>query len=522
MKKNVVVVLAVLGVVLLLTGAAYFIWRNVLGHKDVFLTKSAGMAIGATIESAGESQSISSSGGNLALAMQSGDSTNLIIPDKALAAAEKISLKEITALDGAPKGLEFVAGVEVGPDGAWLDQPAEIQITIPSDKLEANLVGFSFSTDGKDFQLYPIKISDNIATLQLVGFSGYGILELTEDNATPTPPTTIEKQAKQYIAAIVAEGKGVRQEIDYGKTTRIKNILTAWYKTSVKPNLSEATKSEDKIDAALHEFLSFKATLEFFGLDDDFSAEIENSYNDLASAIKNGSEKSFKACVVEKNPEKAAKLLRYKKIIELLGLDGRQSLKEADLDTMVQKCVNFKLTITSTITTTTAITTNVTESSGEGTILFQDGMQLAGSASVTTASDQTAGMPPCSPNVPEVWNITIPEFSLATSSTGPKFSLEMILDFPDDALVWTCPFTGGEGELTDHNPAWIFDVLHQDEIKSLNQADETITFLLPDWEISGKGGVFAEKVYTRSTPAPLGAGTFKENTTFKLIHTPKN
>ncbi len=48
---------------------------------------------------------------------------------------------------------------------------------------------------------------------------------------------------------------------------------------------------------------------------------------------------------------------------------------------------------------------------------------------------------------------------------------------------------------------------------------EVIKYLLPNWEIINKDGVFAQKVYIRTVPDRF-EGSFKEDTIFQLLHTP--
>ena len=71
--------------------------------------------------------------------------------------------------------------------------------------------------------------------------------------------------------------------------------------------------------------------IQFFGLDSRFQGNINEALNLLASAIENASEKAHDSCVKDKDATKAVKLLRYKKIIELLGLEGKSGLSEAKI-----------------------------------------------------------------------------------------------------------------------------------------------------------------------------------------------
>lgn len=515
-------VLLIIAAAIVLVGVIFAIWFFFFrGHIGQFSTTAKGSQIGATINSDGTSQGIAATGGTVSLNLANSTTANLNLPDKSLPAGDMITMKQIQSMDGLPSGATFISGVELGPDGIWLDNAGELKVTIPTDKMNEKLIGFSFATGGKDFHYYPIEIADNTATFTLSGFSGYGILALQDEKVVPPPPSTIQRQATQYLAQIVMEGQNKTGGLNDDQKNRITNILTAWYRVSVKGNLKAAESDPDKIDAAMHEFIAWRKFAQIFGVEDKLHSFVEEGMNNLATAVKNGAEKASKSCTTDKDPTKTVKLLRYKKIIELLGLDGRSGLKEADIDTEIKNCVKFKLTITSKIVMTAGSAVDTVEASGEGTISYQDDMKLAGSAEINSVSNTQVGMDSCTPNMPEVWKIDIPEFSLATSATGPKFNLQFDMTSPDAALVWTCKFYYDIGTSTDPNPAWQFEFLHKDEVTNMGQGSgDIINFIMPNWDIVGSGGVFARKVYSRDVPVPLMSGSWHEETTFELMHTP--
>ncbi len=160
--------------------------------------------------------------------------------------------------------------------------------------------------------------------------------------------------------------------------------------------------------------------------------------------IKNASEKSFNSCTKDKDPDQAAKILRYKKIMKFLPIEGRKGLKDSYLDGMVEKCVRFKLTIKSDITWYSGYTTTLAEASGDGFILLNDSMKLTGSGQVVNTCYETLGLPDRTGNIPEVWKFDIPEFDLVTSATGPKFNLVVDLHATESSLVYACPSATGD------------------------------------------------------------------------------
>ncbi|MFA6475322.1 MAG: hypothetical protein WCV88_03945 [Patescibacteria group bacterium] len=530
MLKKILLPLIIVAVIVLLGVSVWMLYfRNpdtITNDNNIFQSNAQGLQVTAEVDPAGVTQDISSAGGEIQLDSSTDAAATLNLPEQALAGTESISLNNINTLTNLPSGMEFVLGVVVGPDGTLLDKPATLTLPVPAEQSAKNLVGFSYSGDGKDFQLYPISQDNNVATLQLTGFSGYGILVLPDNTTTPPAPTTIERQAKQYIASIVLSSGKKTGGVDSDHLGKIKNILTGWFNASVKPNLTAAVTDDSKLDAAVHEFISWQATVQWFGLDSSFQTEIDKSLNDIATAINNASAKASKQCTTDKDPTQAVKLLHYSKMVQLLGLEGKAGVSSDKINQMIKDCVNFELKITSHISMSAYDTISEIEASGTGTISYQDNMKLAGSAEVTVTRNQIVTMKPCTANVPETWTLTIPEFSIVTANTGSKFSMPLDLSLPvDGSLVWECGASlrdlVADASVTDPNNAWEFALLHDDE--RVGALGDPTSYVLPDWEMIGKGGVFAKKVYNRTVNNPFGIGnvTYQEQTTFELIPTPK-
>ncbi len=515
MSKKLLVIILSSVVVLLVAG--FLVWKFAFVKSTPFDKSAKGLQVSPVISTETANKLIDQTGGEVDLSVN-GTISKLILPAKSVSGSTSIEIKKISSISGLPGGMDLISGNELGPDGLWLDMQADLKISLTSEQLSKKLIGFSYSGSGADFRFYPMKIVGGEATFKLSGFSGYGVLELKEDKAAPAAPSTIERQAQQFIANIVREGQSQSGGISSDQTNRIKNILTAWYNTSLKGNLKEAETTPDKIDSALHEYKSWLTMVQLFGLDDSFKSEIEVSMNSLALSIKNASAKASKVCTDQKDPNQASKLLRYYKISELMGLDGRSNLKSSDIQDMTKKCVRFKLTITSKQISGGSIDKGSVEASGEGAIVLDDSMQLTGSGQITVSNYfMNTTMPVCHGNAPEVWPFTIPSFSLSQSGTN-KLSLPFDLGTPNN-VVYDC--STDLVTVTEPNSAWIFDLAHQDELQS---SSETVgNYLLKDWEIVGKGEVFARKVYNRTVTPSQGMGmlTIQEQTTFELIHQPQ-
>lgn len=480
-------------------------------NTGLFTTNAKGLKVIVNTEPTGISKTITESGGEVKSA-----ALTLKIPNKSIQDKQTVSVKKIISIKNLPKGAQFLSGADITPNGIKLDKSASLSLSLPAAKQNLKLIGFSYSADGKDFSFYPAKMSANTATFKLSGFSGYGILILKDDNVTLAPPSTIEKQAKSFIAAIAKKAALNTGGLSEDALSKIKNILRGWYNASVKPNLESAIDDPNKIDSSVHEFLSWKATAEFFGLDDSFKDEIYTSLDTIAEAIKKASEKAYKLAVKDKDPEQAVKLLRYAKLVQLLGLDGRAGVSSDKINDMVAKVLNFELKIKSRIITASQGAKKTVEASGQAAILFQKNMKLAGRGEVRATKyrlNSTVGKS----NVAEVWDINMPEFSLGVSKAGSKFSLLVDVIPRHDDIVWD--LSTKLVTVTDANSAWSFDLLHLDELVDSSKPG---TYLLKDWQMLGKGGVYAKKVYNRSKPDQFtGMSTYQEKTTLELIHKPR-
>jgi hypothetical protein len=428
-----------------------------------------------------------------------------------------VTVTKIDSLKNLPAGIEFYSGVTISPDGTSFDKAGNLKLTLPSaNQSSEKLIGFSFSGEGEEIYFYPTKLQNNTAIFPLSGFSGYGILILKDEKASLPPPSSIEKQACQYIARIAAENG---MEVNADQTTRIGNILRGWFNSSVQTNLETATGNDTMIDPAFHEFLKWESLVQFFGLDDSFANEISKARDTLTKAILNASEKAGKVCLEKKDPSQAAKMMRYAKIVQAMGLVGNEKINE-----LIVRCVNFKITIESTMGVDAFGAHGSVSASGEGAITADDAGHLSGSAEVTTTS-YFGGAINCTPNMAETWPITIPAFTLTSSTTEGGLELPMDIGSPPEGLVWDC----STQEITsiDPNTQWNWDLLHQDERTGISDGGTIGNYLIKDWEMGGGDGIFATKTYSRSMSAEsvvpgIGMqGTFSENTVIKLIHTPK-
>jgi len=436
----------------------------------------------------------------------------------------------IESIGGMNKEWKFVAGTQVSPDGTKLANQGELRIKLPDNVSHKNLMGFSYAADGKDFCFYPVKIKDNTAVFALSSFSGYGVINIGDSKGSPPQPSTIEKQAKQYIAEILKDAQrdminGSSDSIDEDHLRRIGNILKGWYNASVKVKLAEAEKNPDIVEDAAREFLSWKQVLQAVGLEDRFEAEDEASQDSLARAIKNAVDKAVEKCVKEKDPSQISRLIHLYKLAVMLGLDGREGLKVEAIKEKAIKLATFELKIDD------HIRFKMPEYSED---MFHADLEGAGTVSLSLGEDfLLSGMGEFQlskmslhVDIPDDFPVTDILSALAygfiqmlngdrSDSYNETYRVNMpptlLTMSPGAKKVVLCldiGYVGGEDSI------WlaVFNGCHASE-------REGNLFKISGWEVPGKGAVFARKSCSRTTQ--IEGTDIKEDTTFELIFTPE-
>ena len=133
------------------------------------------------------------SGGTL-----SAGSATLTVPAGAVAATTTVTMTPVTRLGGL--GGKVLGAVQFQPDGLRFFKPVTLTFPVSST---SGLKGFSYSGDGSDFHLYPVKVEGGKATLELVHFSGYGVGE-----QLPSPAVDkVRKHLNSVVKPAVEQAK---------------------------------------------------------------------------------------------------------------------------------------------------------------------------------------------------------------------------------------------------------------------------------------------------------------------------
>lgn len=144
--------------------------------------------------------SIGPAGGNVRASDAAGNTYALTVPPGALGTDSQIAAVPFTKIDALPSDAIVAAGVHFLPEGLRLLRPAELVITLKAPPA-GGLLSFAYRGDLDGPFRYPTAVAGTTVRLDVLHFSGYGLLAATSQGiaaaelglqlpwATPTAPT---------------------------------------------------------------------------------------------------------------------------------------------------------------------------------------------------------------------------------------------------------------------------------------------------------------------------------------------
>lgn len=272
---------------------------------------------------------------NVELFDAGGNQFDLHVPDFLMTADEggslisalgtPVSLTAMETVEGLPFEGEFVAGVQIGPEGIRTLKPATLTLTLLGSFAPGTLFGFAASDSGAEFHLVPIQVVDmpgvsglsplptmpfflppELATLmpptgdlsasstlvsfEMMHFSGAGVIRSTIEtvrNRESHPPTSVADQTDDLLSPLPPSPYDVH---------RIR------FRDSIKPQLDPIDKLEPsatcyKVFVAAMDYASWQSSVRFSGLLPDFSKETKTSRTILEGALKDCLKTTCNACI---------------------------------------------------------------------------------------------------------------------------------------------------------------------------------------------------------------------------------
>ena len=408
------------------------------------------------------------SGGTL-----SAGSATLTVPPGAVAAATTVTMTPVTRLGGL--GGKVLGAVQFEPDGLRFQKPVSLTFPVSST---SGLKGFSYTGDGSNFHLYPVKVESGKATLELIHFSGYGVGE-------QLPPPAVVK---------------LRQRLN----------------SVVKPAVEQA-----KRDSKYFEFATFRAwefVLELAALPTGefvkFWDELQALEADLAVALRRLIDDQHQKCVDTHDIVQTAKHIRYALWL-VLPLPRHQAIVDAAAYAreQVTKCESFELDMDSEIQSWNGGTRHVSKVQVRG-VPLDHGNNWTNQGALDYSYSATLPLLPseCTPT----FNLVYLQPLKATLVSGPPqwyeggsppaISMKVYVGSVAEDYTWHCP----NNDVTGRTYFW--------DLGMYSRHGNSPEFTISDWNYLG-GSVLAQRVYS-GTSVAYGDSVY-EMTTFKLRHTPQ-
>ncbi|MFC1756312.1 hypothetical protein ACFLZK_02890 [Patescibacteria group bacterium] len=451
-----------------------------------------------------------------------GDS-ELNIPSGALLTPTELTISEVTTMGKLKDGMEFISGVEINAEDAFFMSPAEIIIPLPSAENGEQYIGYAYEESGNDFHLYPFKTVNGMAVFEVMHFSGYGIIQVSENFEEPPESPNVRNAARQNIFRVIIEPQSIQNRdggLSEDQLTRIDNILRVWYKMGVKKELNKALENGDYIKVAAKELIIWKQAVQALGRDASFTAEFEEAFTLLNKAINKAVDTAYSKCAKEHDPSQVGRLMWIAGFVQALGEHGTHLSNADDIIQKARNCANFKLTIKSTFTTEDdpECGPEVEEYYGEIILNINDDFQLSGEGQMDGFKTKchkkcilTAGTLKQTVRVPET------EFKVGAA----KDDISILLEIPEELIDTTldCSYTvpGSNFELGMHET----NITDWDEFilsHMLEKRGKLGNVLIKNWDIVKEGDVYARKVYDKKV---VGMPGEREYSVLELIHTPK-
>jgi hypothetical protein len=420
-------------------------------------------------------------GGTLTATSSSGAKLTLTIPKDALVAGKTVTMTPVASLAGLPKGLRFLGGVQLAPEGTALAKDATLTIETPAAASAKHVHAVAWDGTGKNPFTYAATRTGSTVRVKVIHFSGYA----AEDG-------------------------------EQGWATVALNWLQLNYH-QVRDLMTQATTTDSVAlgRAALERWLEWERQAELLGGDNFMKNQRRELREELLPKVmKNMIEKSYDRCRTRHDvADELLFLTSAQRQAQLLGLDDLSGLAEEKQ----RKCASFELDFESVITwvanghVTSHVrvqalklnaSNNLTNDAPIEYLHFEFLPEAEGNGCTIETSTQPA----------EPFGATIVSLQGGHDPPGeggspPKLVMNIFIGGATETIISVCP---DEPTLTLPLGHW-----WQYGLTALHQGQ---SFTIGDWDYVGTS-LFARKTYSRT--AAVQDGQVTEQTTFDLRHTPE-
>jgi hypothetical protein len=114
-------------------------------------------------------------GGDVTTTSAQGAAFTLSVPPGAVVETTPIAITPVTSIANLPLSGTLQAALKLEPDGLVLNRPVTLTFELPSSVPTEGLLGFLYSGTGGNFEVLPVEVNGNIASIEVSHFSTAGL-----------------------------------------------------------------------------------------------------------------------------------------------------------------------------------------------------------------------------------------------------------------------------------------------------------------------------------------------------------
>jgi hypothetical protein len=290
-------------------------------------------------------QTIPAEGGVLSVTAPNGTHFTLAIPANALLSEEEIVMTPLKSASGLPLSGGLVAGVQLAPEGLRLMRPATLAIEgAPDIDPQLQAIGFGYHGNGSEFHLRPLTQGHNRFSLEVMHFSGYGIVAGTA--------VEIVTQAIQHAPTAPDDSTVQAAAADFDQIA----LLSAWFDvieyTYFQMDHPDIDIEPDVVAKGVAIFQTWLELVHNGGLEKEFASQIDQGWQDMLmrafyTVLHN-------SVICERgDASQVIKIMRLARMIQALPAEKRDTLATPkDMQSMereVRSCATFEMDFDSTL-----------------------------------------------------------------------------------------------------------------------------------------------------------------------------
>jgi hypothetical protein len=185
-------------------------------------------------------------GGMLSAIAADGTRYTLIVPETALLVTQTVTMTPLSGMTGLPPEGQWVAGVQLAPDGLRLYDVATLIIT-PSVSIPITQeVSLAYLGDGQEIHRFPLALGTPSIVFKVTHFSGYNLAQQSGGSFLPPkqyPPNALESQFASEAQELLSKERQAEllgQEGDPEFAQKYEQLVRDFFNKVIVPRLEVA------------------------------------------------------------------------------------------------------------------------------------------------------------------------------------------------------------------------------------------------------------------------------------------